>query len=176
VLAQQPLKLRDRRVPPPQLLLGQRALELQHALPLRKLVGRLRRVRARTEVDHHLRAPALLPRSPRTAQLMLGSRVRRVGGRAEALPKHTYHDVGVLDLHLLVDQPLRTVQMHPRPRVDLPAPQRQPTPAGAATPRLSSSTTVCATERSRATSPGDTTTTRMRFSTSLMTGSPSLAP
>src|ERR1019366_10249391 len=43
------------------------------------------------------------------------------------VPEDPDHDVGIADLHPLVDQALRTIKVKTRTRVGLPTPNRQPT-------------------------------------------------
>ncbi len=56
---------------------------------------------------------------------MLGPGLRVAGRRPEALPEDPDHDIGVGDLHPLVDQALWNLEVEPGSRVGLPTPYRQ---------------------------------------------------
>jgi hypothetical protein len=57
---------------------------------------------------------------------MLGSGSCITGGSAEPLPEDPDHDIGLVDLHPLIDQSLRALQVQARPSASLPS-QRQQT-------------------------------------------------
>lgn len=81
-------------------------------------------------------------------------------GVPKRLPEHIHHEVGVLDIHQFVDQASGPLHVHSGARVGSQLHKDRRHRRLAATPRLSSSITVCAKARSSATSRGDTSTTR----------------